>query len=103
MVRWRRGGLLPRIGGWCLGRASVAAITLGRTVWLAEDVQETEELLLHELCHVQQFQAVPLFPVRYVWESIRRGYDANRFEVEARQFAAVSVRGAGWEPLREDV
>jgi hypothetical protein len=102
-VRWRRGGLLPRVGGWFLGASSVAAITLWRTVWICERVYATEELLLHELRHVQQFEEVPLFPVRYVWESVRRGYLANRFEVEARQFAATSIRRAGNEPPREDV
>jgi hypothetical protein len=86
-VRWRRGGLPPRIGGWCLGTRSVAAITLWRTAWLAEAADPAEELLLHEFCHVQQFQAVPAFPLRYIWESLRRGYLANRFEVEARQYA----------------
>ncbi len=101
-VRWRRGGLPPRVGGWCLGARSVAAITLWQTVWLGDGVRETEELLLHELCHVQQFVSVPIFPVRYIWESVRRGYLANRFEVEARHFAIASIRAAGNEPLRED-
>lgn len=91
-VRWRRGGLPPRIGGWCLGMRSVAAITLWRTVWLGADVYPVEELLLHEFCHVQQFDAVSAFPVRYVWESLRRGYLANRFEVEARQYAIARMQ-----------
>jgi hypothetical protein len=26
--------------------------------------------------------------VRYLWESARRGYFANRFEVDAREYAA---------------
>src|SRR5262249_1393445 len=34
-VRWRRGGLPVRVGGWCLGQSTVAAITLWRTIWLA--------------------------------------------------------------------
>jgi enamine deaminase RidA (YjgF/YER057c/UK114 family) len=37
-ARWRRGGLPVRVGGWCLGRATVAGITLGRTIWLAGQV-----------------------------------------------------------------
>lgn len=86
-VRVRRGGLMPRFGGWCLGQSTVAGITLGRTVWLGRWVQPSAELLLHELRHVHQFATVPAFPLRYVWESLRRGYHHNRFEVEARQFA----------------
>ncbi len=86
-ARLRRGGLFPRIGGWCLGCSTVAGITLGRTVWLGKGIRPSAELLLHEVRHVHQFQAVPAFPLRYVWESLRRGYHHNRFEVDARRFA----------------
>lgn len=96
VLRLRRGGLLPRIGGWCLGQATVAGITVGRTVWLGRFVTPSAELLLHELRHVHQFASVRAFPLRYVWETLRRGYHHNRFEVEARQFA--HARRA---PLRE--
>lgn len=102
-IRLRRGGLLPLIGGWCLGMRSVAAITLGRTVWLGRGVDASAELLLHELRHVHQFQSVPAFPVRYIVESLRRGYRRNRFEVEARQFASERMHGVRREPPAEDV
>ena len=85
---WRRGGLALRIGGWCLGRHSVSGITLWRTVWLAADASLDPELLLHELRHVHQFQADPLFPLRYVWYSARHGYADNPYEADARDFAA---------------
>ncbi len=52
-ARFRRGGVLPRVGGWCLGRRSVSGITLWHTIWLAPDAPWTAELLLHELRHVQ--------------------------------------------------
>ena len=91
-ARWRRGGLPVRVGGWCLGQRSVAAITLWRTIWLAPDVHLSEELLLHELRHVQQFEASAAFPILYLWESLRRGYVRNRFEVDARAYAAARVR-----------
>jgi hypothetical protein len=87
-ARYRRGGLPPRIGGWCLGQRSVAAITLWRTIWLADDVTPSADLLLHELRHVHQFQANAAFPLLYLWESLRRGYFGNRFEVDARTYAA---------------
>lgn len=86
-ARWRRGGLALRVGGWCLGQSTVAGITLGRTVHLAEDVGAPPGLLLHELAHVHQFARDRGFPVRYVWESLRRGYRGNRYEVEADAFA----------------
>jgi len=89
---WRSGGLPVRIGGWCLGQRSVAAITLWHTIWLAPEVPLSEELLLHELRHVDQFDSSPAFPLLYVWESLRRGYARNRFEVDARLYAATRVR-----------
>ena len=91
-ARWRRGGLPVRIGGWCLGQASVSAITLWHTIWLAPDLDPSGELLLHELRHVDQFDSSVAFPILYVWESIRRGYARNRFEVDARAYAAARVR-----------
>ena len=96
-VRFRRGGLPPRIGGWLLLRDTVAAITLWNTVWLAPGVPFAAELLLHELRHVHQFQASLGFPIRYLWESVRRGYSRNRFEVDARQYAATMLRAPGRE------
>lgn len=98
-ARYRRGGLFPRIGGWCLGTASVAGITLWRTIWFGADTQVTLELLLHEVRHVQQFEDSATFPLRYVWEFIRRGYQANRFEVDARRYAAERLRSDGPPPI----
>src|SRR6185437_4625600 len=93
-ARFRRGGLPVRVGGWCLGQSSVSAITLWRTVWLADDAPLAPELLLHEIRHVDQFQASASFPLRYLWESVRRGYVRNRFEVDARAYAASRLRAA---------
>ena len=92
-ARYRRGGIFLRIGGWFVGASSVAGITLWRTVWLARDAPLDPGLLLHEVRHVQQFQASRAFPARYVWESLRRGYNANRFEVDARRYAADRLAG----------
>jgi hypothetical protein len=91
-ARWRRGGLPVRVGGWCLGEASVSAITLWHTIWLAPDTTPSAELLLHELRHVHQFEASAAFPIRYLWESVTRGYVGNRFEVDARRYAASRLR-----------
>lgn len=90
-ARWRRGGLPVRIGGWCLGQRTVAAITLWRTIWLAPETVPSAELLLHELRHVDQFDGTPAFPILYVWESLRRGYNSNRFEADARAYAAARL------------
>jgi hypothetical protein len=90
-ARWRRGGLPVRVGGWCLGRATVSGITLGRTIWLAPNAPLAPELLLHELRHVHQFASDRTFPLRYVWRSLRHGYAQNPYEADARQFAARRV------------
>jgi hypothetical protein len=93
-ARWRRGGVPVLVGGLFLGRASVAAITLWGTVFLARRVPLDPELLLHELRHVHQFQANPAFPLLYLWESLVRGYGRNRFEADARAYAAHRLRNA---------
>lgn len=99
----RRGGLPVRVGGWALGQSTVAAITLWRTVFVAPEVALDAELLLHELRHVHQFEASTAFPVRYLWESIRRGYRANRYEADARTYAAAQLRASVKESSRGDV
>jgi len=86
-ARWRHGGLALRVGGWCLGLRSVAAITLWDTIWLADPVTSHPELLLHELRHVHQFQDDRAFPLRYLWRSLRDGYWNNAYEVDARRYA----------------
>ena len=90
-ARWRAGGLPPRVGGWFLGRSSVSAITLWRTIWLARPRAASEELLLHEIRHVAQFESDRTFAVRYLWESVRRGYHGNKYEIDAREYAAARV------------
>ena len=47
------------------------------------------DLVLHEYFHVlRQWQPRRLTIWRYVLESLQRGYWLNRFEIEAREFAA---------------
>lgn len=87
-ARFRMGGLPVRVGGWLLGRSRVDAVTLGRTIFIAREVEPSPELLLHELRHVQQFGESKAFPFRYIWETLRRGYFENIFERDARSFAA---------------
>ena len=102
-IRLRRGGFPVLMGGWALGRRSVAAITLWRTIFVAPGVSLDAELLLHELRHVHQFEATASFPLRYLWESVRRGYSANRYEADARTYAATQVRTSVTGPPRGDV
>ena len=87
IIRLRRGGIPVRIGGWSLLQSTAAAITLWNTVFLAPGTPFDEELLLHELRHVHQFQSSRVFPLQYLLESLRRGYHQNRFELDAVAFA----------------
>ena len=93
-ARWRRGGIALRIGGWCIGRATVSGITLWRTIFLSPRVALEPELLLHELRHVHQFEEDPFFPLRYVWRSVKHGYTDNPYEADARAYAARRLAGA---------
>lgn len=93
-ARWRRGGIALRIGGWCIGRATVSGITFWRTIFLARHAPLDPELLLHELRHVHQFEADPLFPLRYAWRSVRHGYTDNPYEADARAYAARRLAAA---------
>jgi hypothetical protein len=70
----------------------IRAITGPGRIWLrgsAEEFFADPELVLHEYCHVlQQWAPGRLSVLSYLGESLRHGYWHNRFEVEARAFAA---------------
>jgi hypothetical protein len=67
---------------------------LWRTVFLGSRTIPDAELLLHELGHVRQFVGSRGFPLRYLFESLRRGYRNNRYEHDAQAFAESRLRGA---------
>lgn len=81
---------LAKVAAWKLKSSSVAMV-LGKTIHLAgvgkKEFMADEKWLKHELCHISQFQqhGYWLFLVKYLWESIKKGYYNNRFEVEARE------------------
>ena len=102
-ARYRIGGLPPRVGGWTLGARTVSGITLWRTIWLRSAAELEAELLLHEIRHVQQFQASVTFPMRYIWESLARGYYGNRYEVDARSYASTRLARRSVAPPTQDV
>lgn len=66
-------------------------MVLGKTIHLYNTTEaeflKNEKWVKHELCHVKQFEehGYFLFIIKYIWESIRKGYYNNRFEVEARE------------------
>lgn len=96
-AHYRRGGLPVRVAGWVLGMRSAAAITLWRTIFLDRDTPLSARLLLHELRHVHQFLERKSFPVRYLWQSLRHGYDRNAYEIDARRYSAGVLRASNKE------
>jgi hypothetical protein len=68
------------------------ATTRRRRIYLrgsAESFFENPEIVLHEFFHVmRQWETRELSVMRYVIEWLRRGYWDNRYEIEAREFAA---------------
>ncbi|HEY1492564.1 MAG TPA: DUF4157 domain-containing protein [Steroidobacteraceae bacterium] len=75
------------------GRA--VATTRRNRIYLRGSAQEffgNASLLLHEYCHVvMQWQPGRLTVRGYLLECLRHGYWNNRFEIEARRFAARHV------------
>lgn len=67
------------------------AIVFGKTIHLHNTAATTflkdEKWVKHELCHIRQFKqhGYFCFIIKYLWESLRKGYYNNRFEVEARK------------------
>jgi phosphoglycerate-specific signal transduction histidine kinase len=74
----------------------MTATTRRRRIYLrgsAGHFYANPELVLHEYFHVlRQWEVRALTRVGYLAESLRHGYRHNRFEVEARAFAAAHLQ-----------
>ena len=85
----KEGSLIARIAAWKL-KASTAAIVMGKTIYLhnatKEELIANERWFRHELIHVRQFKEFGFigFLVRYLLESLKNGYENNKYEIEAR-------------------
>ena len=84
---------------WLRPMPWVVAITGPSRIWLrgrAEDFFADTELVLHEYYHViNQWDTRRLSILRYLREWLWVGYWRNKFEVEARAFAAREVGRCG--------
>ena len=71
-------------------RSNNAAIVIGKTIHLhntsSREFLQNEKWLKHELCHVKQFKqnGFLLFIIKYLLESLKHGYQNNKFEAAAR-------------------
>ena len=90
-IRIKERSLIARIAAFVL-RTNNVAIVFGKTIFLwnasKEDLLKNKKWLRHELVHVKQFLRYGFFPFifMYLWESVKKGYYNNKFEVEARNF-----------------
>ena len=81
--------LLARIAAKKLGKGNVAMV-IGSTIhlWNATSAEflQNERWVKHEMCHIKQFKQYGTiqFVFMYLWESFKKGYFNNKFEVEAR-------------------
>ncbi|MDN3658281.1 DUF4157 domain-containing protein [Ferruginibacter paludis] len=71
-------------------RSSAVAMVIGNKIHLhnttAGEFLQDRRWVKHELCHIRQYKqhGTTGFIVKYLWESLKKGYYNNRFEVEAR-------------------
>lgn len=82
-----RGRWVPVLGGLLSGmRGPAAATTLGDTIVVHPSAKLDDRLIRHEVEHVRQWRRQPLvFPLQYVWNHLRYGYERNPYEIAARQ------------------
>jgi hypothetical protein len=89
-VRIKENSWLARVAAWKLNVDSVA-LTMGKTIHLyratRQELLQNNRWLRHELAHVEQFRRYGFFTfiLLYLAEWLKKGYYANRFEVEARR------------------
>jgi hypothetical protein len=94
MFRVREKAFIARAAAFVL-KGEKVAIVIGSTIYLhgtkKTDLLTSTAWLRHELLHVQQYQqhGTFLFAIKYLWESFRKGYRNNRYEIEARKAETV--------------
>jgi hypothetical protein len=101
-VRIKEGSLFARLAARKL-KANAVAMVLGTSIHLwnvsREEFLKRKGWVNHELEHVRQFKQYGFlrFCALYIWESARRGYHNNRFEVQARGAESETVLWEGVE------
>ena len=89
-VHIKENSWVARIAAYKLGSNSVAMV-IGKTIHLHNATKEefliNQSWVRHEIAHVKQYLELGLvrFIGLYLLETFKRGYEKNKFEVEARQ------------------
>lgn len=88
-VKIKENSWLARIAAYKLNADSVAMV-IGKTIYLhnstKEDFLNNQCWVRHEVAHVKQYLELGLFRflALYLLETFNKGYQNNRFEVDAR-------------------
>src|SRR5882757_418826 len=88
-VKIKENSWLAKIAAKKLGTGNVAMV-LGNSIHLFGTTKanflKDGAWVRHELCHVAQFRkhGYLIFLIKYLYESMRKGYYNNKYEVEAR-------------------
>ncbi len=89
-VKSKENSWLARIAAYKLNSDSVAMV-IGKTIHLhnssKKDFLNNQRWVRHEVAHVKQYLELGLFRflALYLLETFNKGYQNNRFEVDARQ------------------
>jgi len=91
-VRVKEQSFVARLAAGKVGAKSVA-IGFGETIFLygasKQELLNNKQWLCHEIMHVLQYKREGFirFLIKYVWLSLRFGYQNNPLELEAQQAA----------------
>ncbi|MEJ7736014.1 MAG: DUF4157 domain-containing protein [Chitinophagaceae bacterium] len=86
----KENSFIAKWAAWKLGSTRVA-IVVGRTIHLHNTSRQefiaNNRWVRHEVAHIKQFRehGYLAFIMKYLWESIRKGYTNNKYEIEARR------------------
>jgi hypothetical protein len=89
-VKIKENSWLARIAARNLNSTKVAMV-IGKTIHLHNSTKEEflsdQRWVCHEIAHVKQYRELGLFTfiILYLLESFNKGYENNKFEVEARR------------------
>ncbi len=88
-VYFKQDSIIARLAANVLSTDN-CAIVFRRTIHLynisKSEIIQNKQLLCHELTHVMQWKkyGIVIFPILYLWYSLKYGYYQNPFEAEAR-------------------
>lgn len=82
------------------------ASAINKTIHLhaitAEAFVERKAFMRHELQHIIQYHTIRFFVLKYIWETLKKGYFNNKYEVEARE-KAIHEFPSGYAVYNDDL